>query len=62
MFSMMTSSFTSTSLFYTQLVGVSNHYQRPSYGVRARGGLCVYEGRGGEGSVARFGPGFFLQT
>ena len=49
MFSMMTSSFTSTSLFYTQLVEVSNHYQRPSYGVQAMGGLCVYEGRGGLG-------------
>ena len=47
MFSMMNSSFTSTSLFYTQLFGVSNHYQRPSHGVRALGGLCVYEGRGG---------------
>ena len=49
MFSMMTSSFTYTFLSYTQLVGVSNHYQRPSYGVRALGGLCVYEGRGGLG-------------
>ena len=49
MFSLMTPSFTPTSLFYTQLVGVSNHYQRPSYGVRALGGLCVYEGRGGLG-------------
>ena len=57
MFSMMTSSFTSTSLFYTQLVGVSNHYQRPSYGVRAWCGLCVYEGRGGEGRSRVLGLG-----
>ena len=49
MFSMMTSGLTSTSLLYTQLVGVSNHYPRPSYGVQAIGGLCVYEGRGGLG-------------
>ena len=49
MFSMMTSSFTSTSLFYTQLVGVSNQYERPSYGLQARGGLYVYEGREGLG-------------
>ena len=34
---------------FTQLVEVSNHYQRPSYGVRALGGLYVYEGRGGLG-------------
>ena len=39
-------SFTSTSLFYTQLVEVSNHYQRPSCGVGVRGAgagwfMCV---------------------
>ena len=49
MFSVMTSSFTSTSLFYTQLVGVSNHYQRPSYELRVLGGIFVYEERGGLG-------------
>ena len=49
MFSMMNSSCTSISLFYTQLAGVSNHYQRPSHGVRALSGLFVYEGRGGLG-------------
>ena len=38
---------------------MSNHYQRPSYGVRALGGLCVYEGRGGAGSVARLGQDLF---
>ena len=57
MISMMTSSFTSTSLFYTQLVGVSNHYLRPSYGVRVLGGLCDYEGRGGEGRAQLLGLG-----
>ena len=49
MFSVMSSSVTSTSLFHTQLVGVSNHYQRPSYELRALGGIFVYEERGGLG-------------
>ena len=61
MFSMITSSFTSTSLFYTQLVGVSNHYA----GIRdlrtGCGRWVVYVFmRGREGSVARFGPGLSL--
>ena len=61
MFSMMTSSFTSTSLFYTQLVGVSNHIIRDLRTGCGRRVVYVFM-RGGESSVARSGPGFFFQT
>ena len=61
MFSMLTSSFTSTSLFYTQLVGVLKHTIRDLRTGCGRWVVYVFM-RVGEGSVARFGPEFFFKT
>ena len=46
--------------FYSARWSVKSSSETASHGVRALGGLCVYDRRGGLG--ARFGPGSFFQT